>query len=407
MRGALGRAGGRASAWASAFTDRFLPASAHAPAELHRLRMTLFFVWMGVGFTATFSALYAAAGSPISSLAVLTITAALLGVPFAIRRGISIERLGNTVVGATWLMTIIVASRSGGFASPVLLNVFLFPVVAYAVFGPRWATFWAALACLSLFGFWGLELAGWEVANDFPPRTLGLLRIASYTGDVASITLAIVIDTSARRATFRAERAQSLELERARVLDDVHDGVGAQLLGLLVQVRAGTLDPSRLTGELESCLDDLRVVVSSEAARAGDLQGALGEVRARFAPRFEAARSAATWAIDPDLDGDLDLDGASTIQCVRVLQEMLTNTLRHAPGAQVEIDVRSDGDHENLVLSVRDHGPGIDETRPAGRGLRSMRLRAKRLGGTLDVSPADPGTRVSLRVPVRGRAVGR
>ncbi len=86
----------------------------------------------------------------------------------------------------------------------------------------------------------------------------------------------------------------------------------------------------------------------------------------------------------------------------RILQESMTNVLRHAKATDVmlELDVRAG----HLVLVIRDNGRGITEaemTDPRSLGILGMRERASVVGGTVDITDADgEGTRVTVRVPL-------
>ncbi len=98
----------------------------------------------------------------------------------------------------------------------------------------------------------------------------------------------------------------------------------------------------------------------------------------------------------------LDALGATRQLAVyRVVQEALTNTLRHAPGSpRVEVDVRRDGG--TLVVVVTDAGPG-DGAAPAApgtrRGVVGMTERVAAFGGTVEAGPHGPGWRVRARLP--------
>jgi signal transduction histidine kinase len=88
----------------------------------------------------------------------------------------------------------------------------------------------------------------------------------------------------------------------------------------------------------------------------------------------------------------------------RIVQEALTNVLRHAGASRVEVRVARDGDA--VDVSVRDDGTGGGPTsggeRGAGQGLRGMRERAAAVGGTVESGPAPGGGwRVAARLPVR------
>jgi len=84
-----------------------------------------------------------------------------------------------------------------------------------------------------------------------------------------------------------------------------------------------------------------------------------------------------------------------------ILQEALTNVLKHAQARTVTVALQlADG---ALTLEVSDDGPGPAADKPAspgGRGRSNMAVRAKRLGGTLDIAFGPEGGRVSLRVPL-------
>jgi signal transduction histidine kinase len=88
------------------------------------------------------------------------------------------------------------------------------------------------------------------------------------------------------------------------------------------------------------------------------------------------------------------------MQLLRILQEAVQNTLKHANAGRVDIQLFH---HEGeLVMTIEDDGLGFDpQTTERGAGLRNMRLRAEKLGGELEVSSApDRGTSVMVSVPV-------
>jgi signal transduction histidine kinase len=82
---------------------------------------------------------------------------------------------------------------------------------------------------------------------------------------------------------------------------------------------------------------------------------------------------------------------------LRVVQEALTNTLRHAPGSRVSVSVAQDG--AELVVEVRDDGPGTDGHQP-GFGLVGLSERVRAVGGEFAASPAAEGFAVSARLPL-------
>ncbi len=84
------------------------------------------------------------------------------------------------------------------------------------------------------------------------------------------------------------------------------------------------------------------------------------------------------------------LDPGVELAAYRIVQEALTNTRRHAPGAAVDVELRYAGD--GLRLRVRDNGPGPPPGPPSGgHGLLGMRERAAAVGGQLSTSAASGG----------------
>ena len=85
----------------------------------------------------------------------------------------------------------------------------------------------------------------------------------------------------------------------------------------------------------------------------------------------------------------------------RILQEVLTNVVRHAHASYV--DVRLQETDEQVILEVRDNGKGLtdaEQSGPKAFGLLGMRLRAQQEGGTLDLQSAPGrGTTVTVRLP--------
>ncbi|MFB9930776.1 sensor histidine kinase, partial [Amycolatopsis halotolerans] len=84
----------------------------------------------------------------------------------------------------------------------------------------------------------------------------------------------------------------------------------------------------------------------------------------------------------------------------RILQESLTNVVRHADGAQ-RVEVRFERRPGTLVLVVRDDGRGTVQPTP-GHGLRGMRERATALGGSVEASVTGQGFQVRAELPVEG-----
>jgi signal transduction histidine kinase len=199
--------------------------------------------------------------------------------------------------------------------------------------------------------------------------------------------------------------------ERRRLAAEIHDTLAQGLTGIIAQLQvvANTADPAlarehvdRATALARHSLGEARRSVHNLApvALADDgLPQALEKTVAEWEERTGTpARFTTTGTVEPLHD-----EVAATL--LRIAQEALSNTARHARAARVGVTLSYIGDE--VTLDIRDDGRGFDplavptRTRTGGFGLDGMRARAERVAGSLDVeSEPGQGTAVSARVPL-------
>ncbi len=205
-----------------------------------------------------------------------------------------------------------------------------------------------------------------------------------------------------REFTLRqqAEQAQALAEERQRIMRDMHDGVGGQLVALIGQVEAGKLDVGLLKPQLRRSLDDLRLMIDSLDDACADLSVALGMLRQRLQPSLKGLPLEVHWqtAHLPDL---APCPPEVVLQVLRIVQESITNAIKHARCHRLAIC--ADWADGWLKLSISDDGVGLPANAPPGRGLPGMRQRAAGISAELQISALQPGTRIELRLRL-GRA---
>ena len=387
--------------WLS-WADAYLPPGLADAESVRTVRVAVAQAWLGFAATLAMVALYASMGSKLGALALVIVSMGLAAAPFLIRRGIPVFYVGNAMIGLAYVVTFLVALRSGGFGSPALEWNFLLPIAVYAVCGRRSAMVWAALAGVELGGLYVASTAGVEIADDLAPRAHAILAIVGHAGVLgATVALLLVLDR-ARHASLAAQREAERAIERQRILDDMHDGLGSQLLGLLVEARAGSLGAPSLEAGLEGCIDELRLIVDSLDPLQESLEAALAALRARLASRCEALGIELAWDVDPA--SAALFQPAEALQVLRALKEMVTNAMRHAKASRIDVRLGPGRAHPSgrprVEISVRDHGVGFAPPEQAvGRGLKSLRMRARKLGGDLRIEPASPGTKVALEIP--------
>lgn len=378
--------------------DRFLPPGEQDVDRIGRTRTGIVVGWMGILFAGVSVPLYTAYGSPISGLAISAIVVGLVLTAPAIRAGLPVEAAAHGLTAITWAVTFVVAWRTGGFASPAVVWAFFHPITTYIACGKRSAVVWSFLSGGQLAILYALQRAGVDFPADLSPEQADSVRLGSLLVAVLANAMVIGGNESIRRQTEELRGTASRALERQRILGDVHDGVGSQLLGLMIQVKAKAIADDRLVQGLESCMDDLRLIVDSLDPVERSLDVSLAELRERLEPRCAAAGVTLTWS-QPDTAAPLPVDGVQALQVLRALQEMFTNALRHSGSDRIDFALAGPaGPARSIAVEVRDHGRGFDPqaARTGGRGLTSLRSRAHRLGGELTIEPAGPGTRVRL-----------
>ncbi len=235
---------------------------------------------------------------------------------------------------------------------------------------------------------------------------------------VAALSVAWLLGTITGKQIASAREAERMRVQ-LEVARDVHDVVGHALGVILVQSGvvlslpdAGEQELRGTLAEVETharkALEDVQTLVRTLRAQDVGPTPGLGGLTA-----VVAATRAAGISVDAriDVDGRIG-DGVGTV-AFRIVQEALSNVVRHAPGAACTVDVRQEGDV--VVVRVHDSGsgapvtgkapPGSDGGLPTGSGvgLRGMRERARLVGGTVTwgARPGD-GFEVEARLPVRG-----
>lgn len=221
----------------------------------------------------------------------------------------------------------------------------------------------------------------------------------------------------ARTAELRAllshvERAR--EAERALLSREIHDQLGHELLALRYAVdhtrqryqRTPLLvDPNlgELSDMVQQTIEETGRLVSDLRPQVLDQLGL--QASAEWLKRRAAERSGLTchMAVRGDVEA---ISPEVRLAAFRILQESLTNVVRHAQARQVWIEIAR-AERDELHLLVRDDGIGISERGKHGMGLLGMRERARGLGGHLQIRRADPaGTEVRcvLQTGVEARA---
>ncbi|SPE20048.1 putative Signal transduction histidine kinase [Burkholderiales bacterium] len=199
-----------------------------------------------------------------------------------------------------------------------------------------------------------------------------------------------------------SERIKVEAQERQRIMQDMHDGLGSQLMSSLMLVERGAVSNDQFAQILRESIDDMRLAIDALAAEDADLAAALGNLRFRMEPRLRAAGMELTWDARR-LPEEVGLHPDVVLPILRIVQEALTNALKHsrARAVRVTLAVEGSGDARWLDIRIADNGRGIAEERVGGRGLLNMRNRAQKIGAQLKLETApNVGTTVHLRARI-------
>ena len=198
------------------------------------------------------------------------------------------------------------------------------------------------------------------------------------------------------------ERERAIAGERERIMRDMHDGMGGQLVSTLAMVESGRFTSDTVADAIHAALDDMRLVVDSLEPVEGDLLSVLAMVRGRLEPRLARHGIRFDWQVS-DLPPLPAFGPERALQVLRVVQEAVTNVLKHAQATTITMRTGVDsgpGAARGVFVEVCDDGRGFDGPRAGGRGLANMQRRAAELGGKVSVSAAEPGTTVRLWLPL-------
>jgi signal transduction histidine kinase len=308
-----------------------------------------------------------------------------------------------TLALTAYLVAILVAAvRSGRVpGSPLLLVVAL---AGLAV---------AAHDVLGLLTPWG---RGDSPLSLYIPGFLviaGGWRMASHLADALGESETLNRELERRVAEKQAQLARNFERlrvlereaavtgERERLMQDMHDGMGGHLVSTLAMVESGRFGAEAIADAIRAALEDMRLVVDSLDPVEGDLVSLLAMIRTRLEPRLERHGVRFDWQVTnlPPL-GELGPERA--LHVLRIVQEAVTNVLKHARATQIAVrtgTVPDDHGVPGVFVEVRDDGRGFARAGRGGRGLANMARRAASLGGTLAIEPAAPGSRVRLWIP--------
>lgn len=207
----------------------------------------------------------------------------------------------------------------------------------------------------------------------------------------------------------RERLVNAREEERRRLRRDLHDGLGSSLASMTLHlneaIRHQPDHPERSQQALETVQHQMREAIADIRRLVYSLRPpALDEFGLAFALQ-ELSAQVQTSSLRISLEGinrDLALSAAAEAAVYRIVQEALTNVVRHADASACDIRLEKDGGI--LHVRIADNGRGMPAHVAPGIGMRSIRERAEELGGTFELeSVAGSGTSLHVTLPIEER----
>ncbi len=260
-----------------------------------------------------------------------------------------------------------------------------------------------------------LLLAPRSPGEDFTPSDLRLLNELTHQISLAAHAVRLTADLQRSNEHLRATRARLVttrEEERRRLRRDLHDGLGPTLAALTLKIGAArkllSRDPAtvetlllELNGDIETTVGDIRRLVYNLRPPALDDLGLPGAIRERVAHYTISKEADQANALHIEFEATEQLPplpAAVEVAAYRIVQEALTNVVRHGHARTCHIRLSLD---DVLTVEICDDGVGLPTEQRIGVGIRSMHERAAELDGTCVVEPLPAGgTRVLACLPI-------
>ncbi|GAA4604839.1 histidine kinase [Actinoallomurus liliacearum] len=247
--------------------------------------------------------------------------------------------------------------------------------------------------------------------------TTALIGLLTGTGALVLGTIAQRREQHLRDLAYRAgrlerdreaEAARAVATERARIARDMHDVLAHAVSLMIVQAEAGPVAVRRMPDRAEKAFDAIASAGRDAMTQLRRTLGILKEeqdtgVRApqptvaaipSLVAQVEETGLAASYSVSGE-PGRLTAD--AEVAAFRIVQEALTNTLKHAAATKVAVTL---GWGDSLMITVRDDGTGAGTLGGSGNGLIGIRERATACGGTASASGGAGGFTVTATLPV-------
>lgn len=255
----------------------------------------------------------------------------------------------------------------------------------------------------------GFSLAFWFSGNTVfqSMAVIAVLYFISLVGQAinsskiikSAITTKLELEKSNHKLR-EIERLQTLQQERQRLMQEMHDGLGSSLLSALRVVEKGNMPSLEVAQVLKECIDDLKLAIDSIEPVDEDLLLLLATLRFRIGTRLENSGISLRWNVTtiPPLEW---LNPSRSLHVLRILQEALTNIIKHSGASEVSLSTHTTSTH--IFVEIADDGCGFDAQHAltnSGRGLINQLQRATAIGAEVRWITQPRGSCMQLILPI-------
>lgn len=335
------------------------------------------------------------------SLVVLAIASGLTAM--GLGAGFKLVGLQFTMASGAWVMLVMMWSAlREPRESSVALSLATFPMFVMALWD-HWNVWWSpARDAYQRYYYSPLLVVFMLVA-------VALLMMRQYQLAMRSddqYRQSLEVEVERQRQLLHEQHARELEhaqgvavqVERQRIVRDMHDGLGAQLAGMLATVRAEQATPQVLESDLSDAIDQLRFAIDNLSPSDTDLPMMLAQFRFHNEQRLKRLGIRLVWVVEPM--PMLPWPARAVWEMQQMLREVLVNALKHGKPQTLRIEAHCT--KEFCTIAMEDDGCGFDAASVKnGRGLSHLRQRSAELGLELSMhsSKSARGTRVRWKWP--------
>ncbi len=202
------------------------------------------------------------------------------------------------------------------------------------------------------------------------------------------------------------EQKRSIANERNRIMRDMHDGIGGQLISALAMASNEDYSRKDIETTLHHALTDLRLIIDSMDSTCEDIDSVLAVFRSRIEQQLAIHQITSHWQVG-DIEQEVLLNADKRLQLVRILQEIVNNIIKHSGTSEMYVQTNmltlhtKGAENQGMCIKITDKGRGFNiENHQRGRGIGNMQQRAKKLGAELTITSNDKGTQITIIIPL-------